>query len=135
MNSRRKIIQSLMLLCSFIVLLSVLVPHHHHSDGSACYVFQLDDSGEGHTHHNDMHTCECNGHNLFFSNHSVSQQIDQDMDLMLHPILFLFEYLNPLADLFHWWQDWEFTPTIYLESLHGVWIVKATGLRAPPACL
>lgn len=131
MERGRKIIQVFMLLCSFILLLSVILPHHHHSDGRACYhPQQMEQPADSHS--GDAHDCTCSGHHLFVSNAHSGQSADGGGGCLLVPLLILFDYINPLLTV-ACRQLPDHRQTVYVESLHGVWIAEATGLRAPPA--
>lgn len=131
MNKGRKIISAVMLLCSFILLLSVIVPHHHHSDGRACYKLLQTEANEGNDHGNENHDSCGSAHSLFVSNGHSAYAADGDADFFLVPLQVLFDYLNPLSAVSHKGliQKWD---AVYIESLHGVWVTDATGLRAPP---
>ena len=57
-----------------------------------------------------------------------------DLHLFWVPLMTLFEYIYPELALLHQSVSRGQEP-VYLESLHGVWIADAVGLRAPPCLL
>lgn len=134
-EKQRQWLRYFMLGIGMILLVSIVFPHHHHRDGKACYVpFLTEEAAEG-DHETDPHDCGCHGHNLALFKSSPASAAPGN-DLVLHPL--------PIAFLFDW--VWSATSTLrkcsserrerpYIESLHGVWIVVAAGLRAPPVVL
>lgn len=126
---KKIVVQYVMLMAGILILLSVVIPHHHHSDGLACYKFMTTESAEGSA--DEAHNCDCTGHNLAFNSSIQSHITDGDAVQYLFPLLILFDYVyspEPVSEgrLFNSGE------TAYIESLHDTWIVRATGLRAPP---
>lgn len=121
------------LVAGILTLLSVVIPHHHHRDGMPCYLSLTTE----HAHSDksaDTHDCGCDGHNLaYFSTH-VSHLTDGGTDVLLMPLLVLFDYINPPEPAFRG-QVFGSENAPYVESSHDTWIVSASGLRAPPHAL
>lgn len=116
-----------MLVVSFVLLLSTIVPHHHHRDGLPCYKPLTAAHQTG-----GSHGCGCEGHGLFFQNASQSVGTDGDMGPHLFPLLVLFDYIYPLEPAFYE-QFRDKQKAFYIESLHDTWIASASGRRGPPA--
>ncbi len=123
---KEKIAIYISLIASFLLLLSVIVPHHHHADGMPCYHWLSETT----SHIPDTtHDCGCLGHNqaLFSSieQHSVGNQ---------YPILFFLPSIPiPSFENLTLPLPFDSTQIFYIESLHDIWITKASGRRAPPA--
>lgn len=126
---KKTVVQYVMLMAGILMLLSVVIPHHHHSDGLACYKFMTTESAAGSA--DEAHDCDCTGHNLAFNSSIQSHITDGDAGQYLFPLLVLFDYVSPSG----WVAQgllFDSDETVYRESLHDTWIVRATGLRAPP---
>ncbi len=129
----KKLIQYFLLFTGFLILLSVTLPHHHHEDGHPCYCLSMEDAD--HPDHDGTggeaaHDCTCNGHTIaFFS--SNAGHFSDDSDLFLFPIQILFDYITPAPPAFSGCSLFS-AQAVYIESRHDVWIVSASGLRAPP---
>ncbi len=120
-----RIIRYVLLMAGLLMLLSVMIPHHHHADGSACYMPLTEAMAHDNADRGATGDCSCDSHNLFLL-YSLS-----DIGPHLFPLLVLFDHFNTSDDhLFHWLLRPE--RPIYVESLHDSWIARATGLRAPP---
>lgn len=120
-----RIIRYVLLMAGILMLLSVMVPHHHHADGSPCYKPLTERSAHNNTDSGVPGDCSCDSHNLFLL-HSAN-----DIGPHLFPHLVLFEHFNASDDHLYQWLLRHERP-VYIESLHDSWIARATGLRAPP---
>lgn len=111
-----------------------VLPHHHHANGLLC--MKNDVSANCCQHHPDSqregHCCcqtGCVAHHFF-------QQMPTGTQNEIHPAVF--EIIPFLSPLLFWLSDKSLTCEhkgqipIYIESLHGMLIARATGLRAPP---
>ena len=109
MMIRKPYITALLLLLSILMLAVPVVPHHHHGSEAICLK-------------NDLHTgCgETNHHQA-----PQPRPVLQPADLSL-----LVSLLSPYTDSY---STALYSP--YIESLHGVYIARASGLRAPPSLL
>lgn len=130
--SREQIAVYISLLASVLLLLSVIVPHHHHDNGMPCYHWIASDvADEPLTEDSEHHDCGCVGHNQALSPaleyHAVS-------DLYLIPLLVLFNYINPFS-LIVPCLTLDLGKAFYVESLYDSWIIRISGLRAPPALI
>lgn len=131
MRAKENIYRYVMLLAGIVLLVSVVVPHHHHSNGLPCYrSLTAEASHDGHDGH-DGHDCGCNGHNIALYTSLLSHATHVEPDQFLFPLLILFDYINPPVPLFYKLL-FENERACYIESLHGAWIISASGLRAPP---
>lgn len=126
MRKKKEFIQYVLLTASFFMLLSVVLPHHHHHDGRVCYKWPT----ASETHGNSPKSCDCSGHNLAFYTNVQSHTIEDGHAFhYLFPLQILYAYHTELFALTRQFFD-EFA--VYVESLHGIWIAIASGLRAPP---
>lgn len=131
MMKRERIAVYISLLASILLLLSVIVPHHHHKNGMPCYHWITDCAEEQQSEDSEHHDCGCMGHNQALSPaleyHAVS-------DLYLIPLLVLFNYINPFS-LVAPCLTLDLGKAFYVESLYDSWIIRISGLRAPPALI
>lgn len=134
MKLKERISYFMVLMASFLVLLSVVVPHHHHADGSPCYEWLWKGvSSDSHTHSQESdhdHATDCT-HSQALKPAIEKHVVSDDIHLWLSSLFSLFYLLcqhgpDCLCGLF------EISQTIYQETLHASWIPRATGLRAPP---
>ena len=137
MRLKERIYYVLVWIASFLVLLSVIVPHHHHADGSPCYEwlwYGAASDAHTHSHGGDHdHATDCT-HNQALKPAIEKHVVGEDIYLWLVPI-FSFFYLLRRQD-----SDWlsalfEQGRTVYQETLHTSWIPRAKGLRAPPSLI
>lgn len=120
----------MILVAGIFMLLSVVIPHHHHRAGTPCYQSLTTEDAHG-DKSTDTHDCSCDGHNLAYFNSLISHVTDGDTHLYLMPLFVLFDYIYPPEPAFYESPSYR-ANAFYVESLHGTWIVSATGLRAPP---
>ena len=123
-----------LLLASLVMLMSVIVPHHHHEDGRPCCISLTEQGEDPDDEHESTHDRGCEGHNLAVLSNNTSSSHGGDLHLFWVPLMTLFEYIYPELALLHQSVSRGQEP-VYLESLHGVWIADAVGLRAPPCLL
>lgn len=137
MKLKERISYFMVLMASFLVLLSVVVPHHHHADGSPCYEWLWKGvSSDSHTHSQESdhdHATDCT-HNQALKPAIEKHVVSDDIHLWLVPLYSFFNLLRQndsdwLCALFEQGQ------TAYQETLHTSWISRATGLRAPPSLI
>lgn len=124
----------LLLLLSILMLGVPVIPHHHHADGVLCMkndvhagcCTPMPDEAGGHC------CCDtgCISTHFFQQRPDTSPDIPQPLscDMLFLPAELLADLL-PRHSIGH-----SLTP-IYIESLHGTSLTRATGLRAPPASL
>ncbi|MEL5895223.1 DUF6769 family protein [Bacteroides sp. GD17] len=132
---KRQYITLFLFFISLIMLVIPVIPHHHHADGLICMKNDVTTSCCGHQHSNGGDHCCCDTGCMtthFF------QQTPTSNDVWLHPdtpwvVTLLFEPLSKLLILPEF--DINRQDCVYLESLHGTFITRATGLRAPPFVL
>ena len=138
MMIRKPYITALLLLLSILMLAVPVVPHHHHGSEAICLKNDLHTGcGEANHHHhpaghpNCCHDKGCLTHQFVQRTPRVERQAPQ-----LHPVLLpadlalLVSLLYPYTDSY---STALYSP--YIESLHGVYIARASGLRAPPSLL
>lgn len=125
-------------LLSFLVLGAVVVPHHHHHDRQICLKDDLRQSSccRHRLPADECGHCCCNKGCItthFFQRQSQVPQLP-----LLHPSLWKAvpcdgtRLPNPSSLPGTFSREREYT---YLESLHGTFIARAKGLRAPPLFL
>lgn len=118
-----------MLLASFWVLMLECIPHHHNQDGFPCMEWGEGVQAEGHRH---APGCEAQTRNhpplpnILIEKKQVGEQ---PVDKFI-PLYTFLQILYPEAFPVLPAGKEDFIP--YIEPLHGIWIVQATGLRAPP---
>lgn len=129
---RKSFISYFLLVSSFLIPLSFIIPHHHHSDGTFCFsLTQTEKSQHEEEGHHESGKCNCVGYNQATRTAIQSPTENVSFGLFLIPLLLLFSYTSPvflLSDLFLSWRR-----AVYKESLHDKWISRSIGLRAPPS--
>ena len=132
---KKRHITLLLLFISLIMLMIPVTPHHHHADGLICMKHDIAADCCSHPHSADHNHCCCNTGCV--TTHFVPQTPASD-EAYARPddagAVTLF--IEPLSNLSIQIQLHARRPDyIYLESLHGTFITRATGLRAPPSVL
>lgn len=120
---------------SMLVLVVPVIPHHHHEDGTICMKSDL--PSDGCCHHQDACSEHCCYGAGCMTTHFYQQAPNPDqhslqpgfvwVNTLLPELLFKFPALSEetrIRQVF-----------VYIESLHGTFITRATGLRAPPSVL
>ncbi len=135
MNCKQKISYTMLLVASLFVLLSVILPHHHHQDGTPCYewLWQGDNACDQHHHaHDSSHDMDCSGHNqalnLTIEKHVIDNNPSHFLQISLYSLLyFLYPDKQDLLSFLYqqWWDN-------YPESFYISWLPEGVGLRAPP---
>ena len=137
MNNKRHIFYFLMLI-AMIVIIAPAIPHHHHGNGVICMKNHIEEDHccpmhHHHHHENDDPCCtnDCLSHfnSLIppsFDTNEVQPQFLYVVTLFTEPLL---QFLSEQEErTIH--RDY-----VYVESLHGTYITRAAGLRAPPSPL
>lgn len=134
---RKRHIARILLFISMMVLMVPVIPHHHHTDGMICMKKNITADCCEHSHHTpaDDHSC-CNTTGCI-ATHFV-QQAPQSDNAGSHPdiprvITLLIEPLINFPSLSE--SDARSRKYIYQETLHDTFVIRATGLRAPPSLL
>ena len=132
---KRQHIAYILLLISLIMLAIPVIPHHHHADGMICMKNDIAaDCDESCCHHPLGGHCCCDTgcmttHFVQNTPHSSDEACSHPDALWTATLLF-----NPISKLLTTPEsDVSGQECIYLESLHGTFIIRATGLRAPPS--
>jgi len=118
-----------------IMLIVPVIPHHHHEDGAICMKNDLPSDGCCH------HQGPCNEHCCCdtgcMTTHFYQQTPSSD-NSNLQPCFVWVHTLfsEPLLKLLTLPEETGIRQEfVYLESLHGTFITRTTGLRAPPFVL
>ena len=132
MSLKDKIIRYVMLVASFFVMLAVILPHHHHEDGAPCYRSLASEEAEGEPEGCESHDCGDHGHTIAFFASIQLHVIDNDIHHFLFPLQTVFALIDEVKPTC---MHLLFThnSSLYVESLHSVWIRTVLGLRAPPS--
>lgn len=135
---RKRHIAYWLLFVSMIMLVVPVIPHHHHTDGLLCMKNDLTE--ECCNHHHDAekkeHCCcdtGCLTTHFFQKTPSTDHQAMTAPDFPLWVMPLFFEPILSLLLLPD--DEGRGQDPIYIESLHGTFITRAAGLRAPPAQL
>lgn len=135
---KKRYIAFFLFFISMVMLMVPVIPHHHHDNGLICMKGDLpQEEGCCHQQHKEPccnHSCCDKG---CMTTHFF-QRVPSSDNAILHPgfvwVTTLFS--EPMLRLLFLSPDsgrkLEF---IYLESLHGTFITRAAGLRAPPFVL
>ncbi|NDV65634.1 hypothetical protein D0T60_10315 [Bacteroides sp. 224] len=123
---------------SMILVVMPTIPHHHHGNGIICMKDDIkeNDCGchhHGHHHHHpgDDPCCTNNCLTQNINAESARQQANFIAEFDWVPMVFLlvestFKLITQPID-----PD-DYNDHVYRESLHGTFITRAAGLRAPP---
>ncbi len=125
-----------LLFISIVMLVVPVIPHHHHADGLICMKNDIttDCCKQNHNPEND-HCCSDTG---CVTTHFFQRSPSTDNDAWANPdtLWVATFYLEPLLRLLAVPEvNLKRQDNVYLESLHGTFITRATGLRAPPSVL
>ena len=122
---RKKVAICFLLLANIVLLAHAVLPHHHHGDGSVCFfVNSCNESKE--CHHNRCEDCS------LVNNVFINQQTGQDhlkYELSLPLLLFIIPYNIDLSQN----TTFYFEHIPFFNSLYSSVVLRACGLRAPPA--
>lgn len=133
MKRNKRYIVSFLFFISMIMLVIPVIPHHHHTNGNICMKQDIPTenscSCSTHRHHTDNEPC-CDSDCLTRLDTSTpSVQVDNSPHFVLIAILFNDVIIK---DLFKPQERRINNDYIYRESLHGMYLSRAFGLRAPP---
>lgn len=126
-----------LLFISIVMLVIPVIPHHHHADGLICMKNDItnDCCKQNQNPGNEDHCCNDTGcvTTHFFQR---SPSTDTDTGAHLDGVWAITLYFEPLFKLLAVPEiEVKRQENIYFESLHGTFITRATGLRAPPYVL
>ena len=131
---KKRYIAYFLFFISMMMLVVPVIPHHHHADGLICMKNDITTSCCEHRHSPANEHCCCDTGCV--TTHFVQQTPSSDNDAWAHPIApwVVTLFIESIS-------KWQVLPenevkrhdVIYLESLHGTFITRATGLRAPPS--
>ncbi len=117
------------------MLMVPVIPHHHHDDGLICMKDDItSDCCEQH-HDAECEHCCCDTGCVtthFFQQPPTADNGETHPDF---PIIITLFSESILKILLLPERDIPKREYIYLESLHGTYLTRATGLRAPPSVL
>lgn len=120
---------------SIAMLMVPVIPHHHHDDGLICMKDDItSDCCEQH-HDAECEHCCCDTGCVtthFFQQTPTAANGETHPDF---PIIITLFSESILKILLLPERDIPKREYIYLESLHGTYLTRATGLRAPPSVL
>lgn len=138
MEKEKKYIVYLLFLVSIIMLAVPVFPHHHHADGLICMKNDVEPSccHTPHHHHPAGHPNCCHDKGCIASHFVQRTPRTERQAPVLKPVLLpvvLSTFLRQLYAFGEPCQPVSYSP--YIESLHGVYIARASGLRAPPSLL
>lgn len=132
---KKRYIALCLLFISIIMLMVPVIPHHHHIDGLICMKNDITADCCGHHHSSDNDHCCCGTGcvtTYFVQQTPTSDSASTYPDCLWVTTLF-FKSLSGSLSLPE--ADTQRHGCVYLESLHGTFITRATGLRAPPSVL
>lgn len=141
---KRRYVAGLLLFVSIMVLMVPVMPHHHHANSQICLKNDRTQQEDVCPRH-DAHSCPhdgCHSHTCCHTTGCVAvhfvqsppdvnpQELDPDfawtVTLLYESVCkLLIESGNRLPD----------PDSVYRESLHATFIVRVSGLRAPPCVL
>lgn len=136
MKKRTKQYITYILFCiSLIMLVIPVIPHHHHADGLICMKNDISTDCCEHRHDPGSEHCCCDTGCI--ADHFVQQTPTSDNVSSHSEVLWAVTlFINPLSKLLSLPElDVSKQEYVYLESLHGTFITRAAGLRAPPSLL
>jgi hypothetical protein len=129
-------ILSLFLFIGFMVVITPAIPHHHHSNGVICIRddMKADDccsSSRTPQHHpNNDPCCTDNCLTQLVETESALQKAEPIQPHYIQlTVLYTESLLRTLTPPLEIPDHLDY---VYLESLHGTYIIRAAGLRAPP---
>lgn len=134
-DRNRWFIAGILFFISIWMLMVPVMPHHHHSNGMMCMKNDVTaDCCTPSNHAESHHHCCCNTDCVtlhFLQNTPHSTDFSLQADYSWIATLYTYESVLRLLLLPDEVSDKQ-SPG-YLESLHGIFITEAQGLRAPPS--
>ena len=121
----------LLFVISMIMPMVPVIPHHHHADGRIC--MKNDITPDCCSHHHAEENGHCCGDDCV-AIHLFEQAPNSD-DTWMYDFtpLEVTLFIEPFVDLLSHPKAHATPPdSYYQESLHGTYITRAKGLRAPP---
>ncbi|WP_270570629.1 DUF6769 family protein [Bacteroides eggerthii] len=120
---------------SMIMLTVPVIPHHHHEDGMICMKNDL--PSDGCCHHQDACNEHCCCDTGCMTTHFFQQTPNpNNSDIQPCFVWVTTLFVEPLLKLLTLPDETGIRQEfVYMESLHGTFITRATGLRAPPSVL
>lgn len=132
---KRQYITYFLFFISMIMLVAPVIPHHHHADGLICMKNDItpDCCGQHHDSGNDHCCCDTGCLTTQFVQQTPNTDDAGTLPDALWAVTLLIEPFSRLLLLPEF--DIRRHDSVYQESLHGTFITRATGLRAPPPVL
>jgi len=130
----KTVISIFLLMISMVLIIMPSIPHHHHGNGVICMKDDLknvDCCTMEHNHHHQEDDPCCNGDcaTQFLSSTPTIDTDDLQPKLICLDILFTESLIHLLTQPSQTEVRQDF---VFVESLHGTYITRAAGLRAPP---
>ncbi len=123
-KTKDRIRRYVVLVAGILTLLSIVLPHHHHADGSACYMPLTEEMA----HADGGDPC---GQGCCFGSHGLLPvSVGTDVGLHVFPLISLFAPYQSLHIGIN--PSLLVERPVYIESLYDSWRARATGLRGPP---
>lgn len=128
-------IKLFLLFVSMVLVAMPAIPHHHHGTGVVCMKDDLKETDCCDAHHSHHHQeddpCCTEGCVTHFKASTPTVDLDHVQPLYVYvDTLFTLPLLRFLTQLTE--KDAPPLRAVYVESLHGTYIARAAGLRAPP---
>lgn len=123
-----------MLFISAVLITIPAIPHHHHGDSIICMkddIKDVDCCSMHHTHHHQDDDPCCNGDCVTHLLSSTPTLDTEDIQPQFTYIQTLFTE-SLLRFLTQPVEKDVYNDFVYVESLHGTYLTRAAGLRAPP---
>ena len=136
MSRQRPYVTALLFLLSILMLAVPVVPHHHHGNEVICMKNDFHAGCTEAAHHPGQHPGCCHDKGCIASHFVQRTPRTERQAPVLKPVLLpavLSTFLRQLYAFGEPCQPVSYSP--YIESLHGVYIARASGLRAPPSLL
>lgn len=124
-----------LLFISMVMLIVPVIPHHHHDNGMICMKNDL--SSDGCCHHQGPCNEHCCCDTGCMTTHFYQQAPNSDNSSVQPTFLWVTTlFSEPILKLLTIPEETSARQRfVYRESLHGTFITRATGLRAPPCIL
>ena len=123
-----------LLLISMIMLVVPVIPHHHHADGLICMKNDINENCCNHGTDNNLPADHCCCDTGCLTTHYFNQPQSTDTNEVGPDYLWVATlFYEPILKLLLLpEQTLRKNDFIFRESLHGIQITSAMGLRAPP---